>query len=104
MVWYARTDLGGALAVAMLCVILTNAAFSARRGRLHAALTCIPYALLSLLFANEAAGEGAFGALALCLACAGYIAAAALHHAHRASHARVQDAEWVRQLNMTHRR
>src|SRR6185369_9675175 len=31
----------------------------------------------------------------------GYAFAAALQHAHRAAHERMQDGEWVRQLNMS---
>ncbi len=42
---------------------------------------------------------GEFGVIA-CLMGVAFVFAAALHHAHRASHAPMQDAEWVRQLNM----
>jgi signal transduction histidine kinase/ActR/RegA family two-component response regulator len=100
--WYSRAEFGAALAVAMLCVLLVNAAFSARRGRLHAAWACAPYALLALVFAAEAGGDGALAPLAFCLACVGYVGVAAMHHAHVAAHARMQDAEWVRQLNMSY--
>jgi signal transduction histidine kinase/ActR/RegA family two-component response regulator len=98
--WYSGGELGVALAVAMLFVLLANAAFSARRGRLHALITCAPYALLGFAFLLEAAAADAFGLIAACAICAGYVFAAALHHVHAASHARMQDAEWIRQLNM----
>src|SRR5690606_25296590 len=98
--WYSGGELGVALAVAMLFVLLANEAFSARRGRLHALVTSAPYALICLAFLLEAAAADAFVLIAACALCAGYVFAAALSHAHAASHARMQDAEWIRQLNM----
>ena len=100
--WYARGDMGAALAIGMLAVLLTNAAFTARRGRLYTALACMPFALLGAMFTIEAAVFGGFIGAAMCMLCIGYIAAAAMHHENRASHARLQDAEWVRQLNMSY--
>ena len=100
--WYARADMGAALAIAMLAVLLTNAAFTARRGRLYTTLACAPYALLGAMFVIEAAGVGSFAGAATCMLCVAYVAAAAMHHENRASHARLQDAEWVRQLNMSY--
>ncbi len=98
LAWYAQSGLGGAVAGVLLAVLLSSAAFNARHGRLHTAIACAPYALLGLLFLVDAAGVVAALACAVGLA---YIFAAALYHVHAASHARMQDAEWVRQLNMS---
>ncbi|MFO1016780.1 MAG: ATP-binding protein [Hyphomonadaceae bacterium] len=100
--WYARADMGAALAIGMLAVLLTNAAFTARRGRLYTALACAPYALLGAMFVIDTAGLGGFAGGAMCMLCVAYVAAAAMHHEIRASHTRLQDAEWVRQLNMSY--
>ncbi len=100
--WLAPGAPGPALAAVMLCLLLSHAAFNAQHGRLHTALSCAPYAVLTLLFMLDAERAGVLGALAACLACIAYVAAAAMHHAYCASHARLQDAEWVRQLNMTY--
>lgn len=99
--WYAAGPLGPALAAAMLCLLLSHAAVSAQDGRLHAALSCAPYAALSAVFVLHAAGADVLGAMLVCLACVAYVAAKAMHHANCASHARLQDREWVRQLSMS---
>jgi hypothetical protein len=99
--WYAAGPLGPVLAAAMLCLLLSHAAFSAQDGRLHAALSCAPYAALSAVFVLHAAGADVLGAMLVCLACVAYVAAKAMHHANCASHARLQDREWVRQLSMS---
>ncbi|QGZ96086.1 ATP-binding response regulator [Terricaulis silvestris] len=99
--WYARGELGVALAVAMLFVLLTHTAFSARRGRMHTLAACTPYAFVGLVFLLEAAAADAFWLITACALMVGYAFAATLHHSHRAAHARMQDAEWVRQLNMS---
>lgn len=99
--WYAAGALGPALAAIMLCLLLSHAAFAARHGRLHAVLSCAPYAALGAMFALHAAGAGALVGMIACLACVAYMAAAAMHHANRASHARRQDAEWIHRLNMS---
>jgi len=101
MAWYARGELGAALAVAMLCALVVNAAQNGRRGRLDTLAGCAPYALLGAMFLIEAAAVNALGAVAVCGLAAGYVFAAVLQQSHRANHARMQDAEWVRQLNMT---
>lgn len=99
--WYARGELGVALAISMLAVLLSHTAFTTRRGRVNTALACAPYALLASLFVLEAAAAGVFSIVLMCLWCAGYVAATALYHTHRASHDRMQDVEWIRQLNMS---
>ena len=99
--WYSRGELGVALAVAMLFALAANAAFSARRGRVQALAACAPYALLGLMFLLEGAAADAFYLIAACALLVAYVFGAALHHTHRAAYARMQDAEWVRQLNMS---
>jgi len=99
MVWYAGGASGTALAAAMLAMLVVNAALSARRGRLQTILACLPYGVLGFTFTLDA-GASLMTVLAA-LATIGFAAAACLHYVHRASHARVQDAEWVRQLNMS---
>ncbi len=99
--WYARADMSGAVATALLVVLTINTAFNAKRGRVHALITCAPYALLGVTLLIESAGVGAFAAVAICGLTITYAFAAAMHHMHRAAHARMQDAEWVRQLNMS---
>jgi signal transduction histidine kinase/ActR/RegA family two-component response regulator len=101
MAWYSRAELGPALAVALLVVLSSNAAFSGRRGRLNTIIACAPYGALALLFLLEGAAVNAAAAMFACLLAAGYAFAAALQHANRASHERMQDGEWVRQLNMS---
>ena len=101
IVWYARADLGAALALTLLCALVANAMLNARHGRLHTLIACAPYAIVGFAFATDVVSLEAFGAALAALAAAGFIAMAALHHAHRSSHARAQDAEWIRQLNMT---
>ncbi len=101
MAWYARADIGAALAVALLITLASNAAFTAKRGRLHALAACAPYGVLAVLFLLEASAVNAGATTLACLLVAGYAFAAALQHAHRAAHERMQDAEWVRQLNMS---
>ena len=49
----------------------------------------------------KSAAVNAAATASACLLVAGYAFAAALQHAHRAAHERMQDAEWVRQLNMS---
>jgi len=97
LAWYAQSGLGGAVAAVQLGALLVHAAFGARRGRLHTLLSCAPYALLGALFLIDAAG---FAAAIACAAGLGYVFAATLYHTHTSSHARMQDAEWLRQLNM----
>jgi signal transduction histidine kinase/ActR/RegA family two-component response regulator len=99
--WYSGGDLGVALATAMLCVLLANAAFNAKLGRVRTLIACTPYALLGMMFLLEGAAADALVLVAACALCVGYVFAAAMHHAHGAAHARMQDAEWVRQLNMS---
>jgi len=101
LAWTAPNMLGPTLAAAMLCVLVVQAGLHAQRGRLHTVLACTPYAVLGLAFAAQAIAADAFTIMLMCLICAAYVAAAALQHAHRASHVRAQDAEWVRQLNMS---
>ena len=101
MAWYSRAELGPALAITLLVMLSTNAAFSGRRGRLNTIIACAPYGVLALLFLLEGAAVNAAAATFACLLVAGYAFAAALQHANRAAHERAQDGEWVRQLNMS---
>ena len=97
--WYAGGVLSAGLAAIMLCVLAADAAFSSRHGRLHAVAACAPYAVLGMTFLFDAGG--AFVAVAACALGVAYVFVLAAHHAHGAAHARLQDAEWVRQLNMS---
>jgi signal transduction histidine kinase/ActR/RegA family two-component response regulator len=99
LAWYAGGVLSAGLAAIMLCVLVADAAFSARNGRLHALAACAPYAFLGSTFLMDAGG--ALIAVAACGLGIAYVFALAVHHAHAARHARMQDAEWVRQLNMS---
>jgi hypothetical protein len=101
LAWFAQSASGGAVAVALLGALLVHSSYSARRGRVYAVLVAAPYIVLGLAFLGDAVGAGA-GASAMTAALALlYVWGASLHHAHRAAHARVQDAEWLRQLNMS---
>ena len=97
--WYSSAAFGPALAAIMLCTLVADAAFSGRRGRLYTLAVCAPYALLGAAFLFSATGS----AMAVLIAGVGiaYIFLFATHHAHAAAHARMQDLEWVRQLNMS---
>ncbi|MGD9967437.1 MAG: ATP-binding protein [Hyphomonadaceae bacterium] len=101
LAWYSDAPLAGAVASALLIALCSHAALNIKRGRLHALASCAPYALLGAMMVIESAGAGAFGAMAACVLLIGYVFAGTLHRSHRAAHARVQDAEWVRQLNMS---
>lgn len=100
IVWYASNQLGEAVAVGMLALLLVSAGFGATQGRFHALLACAPYAFVGGVFALEASAAGALLALIACLISVGFVAGAALYHTHRLSDARAQDAEWLRQCNM----
>jgi signal transduction histidine kinase/ActR/RegA family two-component response regulator len=99
--WFARDELSAAVALGILCALLTHAVLSSRRGRLHTLAAATPYALVGLLFLIETAAAGAAGPALACAAAGVYVFALVLHYAHRAAYARTQDAEWVRQLNMS---
>jgi len=99
--WYAQGELGAALAIGMLCMLLVNTAINARRGRVDAAIACVPYAFVGLLFALEGAAAGAPSVALAALGASAYVFFAVLDQTYRAGHARMQDAEWVRQLNMS---
>ncbi|MGD9814134.1 MAG: ATP-binding protein [Hyphomonadaceae bacterium] len=99
--WYGGVAAGAGLAGVMLCVLMAFAAQDIRHGRAHTLAACAPYAVLGALFYIEAAAAGALeiaiaGALGI-----GYVFVSTLQQAYRAAHARMQDAEWVRQLNMS---
>jgi signal transduction histidine kinase len=99
LAWSAGSPLGPALAAIMLCVLVTNAAFTARRGRLHTLAACAPYAVLgAVILSTPNTPSLAIAGVGFGIA---YLLAFAIHHAHAAAHARMQDAEWVRQLNMS---
>lgn len=99
--WYSGAALGDAIATGLVVALIADAAFNAKRGRVHALISCAPYALLALTWLFESGSLTAFAAIGVTGAVIAYVFAAALHHAHRAAHARMQDAEWVRQLNMS---
>lgn len=102
LAWFARVDMGEPLAVVMLAALVMETAFASGRGRVHAVITCAPYGLLGYIFLFEATGDGAFAPAAMAAIVGAYVFAATLNQAHRAQHARMQDAEWLRQLNMTY--
>ena len=96
LAWFAGGEFGAAAALAMLCWFAVQAALDARRGRQHALLACLPYTFLGAILIAASASAATLAALVL----AAFTGAAAISQAHRNSHARAQDAEWVRQLNM----
>ncbi|MFN3462676.1 MAG: ATP-binding protein [Terricaulis sp.] len=99
--WYSSSAFGGFIATALLIALVADTAFNAKRGRVHALVSCAPYALLGLTLLFESGSFAAFAAIGVTGVIVAYVFAAALHQAHRAAHARMQDAEWVRQLNMS---
>ena len=102
IVWFARVDMGEPLAVLMLAALVMHTAFDSKRGRMQALIACAPYGALGYAFLFEATGDGAFLPAAMAGIVGAYVFASALNQAHRAQHARMQDAEWLRQLNMTY--
>lgn len=96
--WYSGAAMGGAIAVALLIALTVDTALNAKRGRMHALLQCTPYAVLGLTILVQSSN---FAAAAISGAAIAYVFAAAVSQTHRASHARMQDVEWVRQLNMS---
>lgn len=99
LAWSVGGALGAGLAATMLCVLVAYAAFTTRRGRLHTLAACAPHAVLgAIILSGASASPLAAAASGLGIA---YLLAFAIHHAHTAAHARMQDAEWVRQLNMS---
>jgi len=97
--WYAGGALSAALAGIMLCMLTTDAAFSTRGGRVHTLAVCAPYALVGATFLFNAGG--AFVAVLACGLGVAYLLMQVMQSTHAAAHARMQDAEWVRQLNMS---
>ncbi|HVK81093.1 MAG TPA: hypothetical protein VM915_10830, partial [Verrucomicrobiae bacterium] len=100
ILWFEQTEIGAPLAAAMLAMLCAHTAFSARRGRLYALAICAPYAALGLIFLFGSVSFATFATTLAIGACVAYVLAAALHHAHRAAHAREQDIEWLRHHNM----
>ena len=99
--WYSGAELGGAIATGLIVALMIDTALNAKRGRVHAAIACAPYAVLGLTLLIESGSIVTFAAIAMTGAVIAYVFAATVHQAHRAAHARMQDAEWVRQLNMS---
>ncbi len=95
--WFAGGDAGVALAAALLCALAAHAGLSAQRGRVHALISALPYAVVGAAFIADA---GVVAVLAFGAAGA-YVFAATLHHAYRAAHLRAQDREWLRIANMS---
>ncbi|MBL8545944.1 MAG: response regulator [Hyphomonadaceae bacterium] len=101
IVWYADAAPGAMVAVALLIALIADAALNAKRGRVHALIVCTPYALLGLAFLAQSVDLTTFAAVAVAGGVIAYVFGACIQQTHRASHARMQDAEWVRQLNMS---
>ncbi|ANP45407.1 PAS domain-containing hybrid sensor histidine kinase/response regulator [Candidatus Viadribacter manganicus] len=99
--WYSGAALSGAIAATMIVALAAHTAFNAKRGRMHALIACAPYAVLGLTILIESGSLATFAAIAMTGAAIAYVFFAAMYQAHRAGHARMQDAEWVRQLNMS---
>jgi len=99
--WYSGAELGGAIATGLIVALMIDTALNAKRGRIHAAIACAPYAVLGLTLLIESGSIVTFAAIAITGAVIAYVSAATVHPAYRAAHARMQDAEWVRQLNMS---
>ncbi|MCX7359937.1 MAG: ATP-binding protein [Alphaproteobacteria bacterium] len=99
--WYSGAGMGGAICTALLIALATDTAFNAKRGRIHALIACTPYALLGLTILAQSASISAIAATMMAGAASAYIFGRALHQTNGAAHARAQDAEWVRQLNMS---
>ena len=100
--WFARVDMGEPLAVVMLAALVMQTAFGGQRGRVNALIACAPYGVLGYIFLFEATGDGAFLPAAMSAIVGAYLLSSALNQAHRAHYARMQDGEWLRQLNMTY--
>lgn len=101
LVWYSGAALSGAAATALLAVFVADAALRSQHGRLHLIVTCAPYALVGLTLLVEAGSASAFGAAVAVALAILYLLAAIMNERHRADHARLQDAESVRQENMS---
>jgi len=99
--WYAGGELGAAVAAALLCVLLADAALNAKRGRVRLFATCTPYGVLGLALALEASAAGAPMVALGCGLAIAYVFAATLNATHRSATSRMQDVEWIRQLNMS---
>ncbi|MEZ5960013.1 MAG: hypothetical protein R3C30_06240 [Hyphomonadaceae bacterium] len=99
--WYSGAALGGTIATGLIVALIVDTTFNSKRGRVHAAITCAPYAVLGLTILVASGSFAAFAAITMTGAIIAYVFVAALHHTHKAAHARMQDAEWVRQLNMS---
>lgn len=100
--WFARVDMGEPLAVIMLATLVAQAAFAGGRSGRDTLIVCAPYWALGYAFLFEATGDGAFAPAAMAALAGGYLFIATLNNARRTEHARAQDAEWLRQLNMTY--
>jgi signal transduction histidine kinase/ActR/RegA family two-component response regulator len=99
--WYSRADIGIGVAVALLSAMLLNEALNEHRGRRQTAWACTPYFIIGALFLLEAAALGAAVPAFACAIVVSHTFVATLNATHRAVHGRRQDAEWVRQLNMS---
>jgi signal transduction histidine kinase/ActR/RegA family two-component response regulator len=101
MAWYSGASAGPALAIALLALLIFDAVRRAGDRLLHTLAECAPYGALALLFALESAAAGAPASGFAILGALGFMLGVGLYDAHRAACARAQDAEWVRQLNMS---
>lgn len=98
--WFARTSFSSELALGMLAALAVHTVLGAATHK-TAAWRMAPLVFVALAFAVDAASQGQMAAAAAGLACIAYFGASAWLTTQAAEHARLQDAEWVRQLNMT---
>jgi signal transduction histidine kinase/ActR/RegA family two-component response regulator len=101
LAWYAYTDLSGVISASTLIALSVHTAFNAKRGRVHTLAASAPYALFGLTILLESMSFAAFAAATMAACVIAYVFMAAMNQMHRAAHERMQNAEWVRQLNMS---
>ncbi len=98
--WFARAEMSQALGLAALCALGVHTLLQARSLD-RAALACAPALAAGISFLADSASSSAFAATAAG-ACMLYILSAAYDAARRSAHEAAQNAELLRQMNMTH--